>query len=117
MCTGLLSQLKNRCRSSSSPKDHSTANRKHSPDLLENLSELATPPPVENHDDVGLYRHHTLEENLRRNSRGEEPENADEDVDILVRHHTLEENIKLARELSAEMKRQLQELEGQRENS
>ncbi|KAK5020436.1 hypothetical protein LTS07_011541 [Exophiala sideris] len=79
-------------------------------DPLGNLSELAAPPPIENREDSTIYRHHTLEENLERNSRGEDIDAEDGEEDILVRHHTLEENLALAKELTQEMRRQSQEL-------
>jgi hypothetical protein len=67
------------------------------------------PPPDQNRDDSQVYRHHTLEENVRQMSRGEDID-AEDDEDILVRHHTLEENLELAEELGQEMRRQSREL-------
>ncbi|EHY57575.1 hypothetical protein HRR83_005516 [Exophiala dermatitidis] len=91
-------------------RPHTSKQRRQS-DPLGNLSEVSAPPPIENRHDSGLYRHHTLEENLRRNSRGEDVDGDDEEnEDILVRHHTLEENLELARELTQEMRRQSHEL-------
>lgn len=79
-------------------------------DTLGNLSELAAPPPIENRADSAIYRHHTLEENLERISRGEDIDAEAGEEDILVRHHTLEENLALAKELTLEMRKQSQEL-------
>ena len=101
------SLLKGKTSGAESP--HRT-NRRRPSDPLGNLSEIAAPPPVENRDDSKIYHRHTLEENLRRNSRGEDIDAEDANEDILIRHHTLEENIALAKELSKEMSRQSEEL-------
>jgi hypothetical protein len=84
--------------------------RRRSSDPLGGLSELAIPPPIQNRQDSAFYHHHTLEDNIESNARGEDPDEADADEDILVRHHTLEENIQLAQQLSQEIKRQSLEL-------
>ncbi|KAK5242091.1 hypothetical protein LTS06_011741 [Exophiala xenobiotica] len=89
------------------PSRRSTRRRQSDP--FGGLSEVSVPPPIQNRDDSQVYRHHTLEENVRRKSRGEDID-AEDDEDILVRHHTLEENLELAEELGQEMRRQSREL-------
>ncbi len=84
--------------------------RRRSSDPLGGLSELVVPPPIQNRQDSAFYHHHTLEDNIEINARGEDPDEADVDEDLLVRHHTLEENIQLAQQLSQEIKRQSLEL-------
>jgi len=87
--------------------------RRRPSDPNSSLSEVATPPPIQNRDDAEVFLHHTLEESLERSSRGpdtNEDENNSSADDVLVRHHTLEENIRLARVLSGELRRQSDEL-------
>lgn len=96
-------------RDSGERQSHHSRQRRQS-DPLGNLSELSVPPPVENRSDSKFYRHHSLEENLRRNEQGEENEFEDDGGDVIVHHHDLEDNLELAKELSKELRKQSQEL-------
>jgi len=76
-------------------------------DLLQNLSEIAVPPPIEHRDGVNFCHHHTLEENLSRNLSGDE----EDEFDVLARHLTMDEaNTDLSKRLSKEVTRQTEEI-------
>ncbi|KIW90989.1 uncharacterized protein Z519_08772 [Cladophialophora bantiana CBS 173.52] len=108
MLEKLLSLFKK--KDSGGKSSHPTKPRRPS-DPYSGLSEVAVPPPIQNRDESEVFLHHTLEESLRRISRGQENEaESGASGDVLIRHHTLEENIKLARELSQELRRQSDEL-------
>ena len=113
MFARILSLFKHRRHSSKSSQGtadrDSSATRQQSRDPLAALSELAIPSPIQNRKDAAVYTHHTLEENLRKISHGDDPD-AEDQEDILVRHHTLQENLELAKELSQEIRRQSEEL-------
>ncbi|KIW22714.1 uncharacterized protein PV07_10981 [Cladophialophora immunda] len=89
-------------------------NRRHlstPSDPFGDSTEEANPPSREDREDSGVRLHHSLEEALGREPRGEDALDAEDDEeDVPVRHHTLEENIELARELSQELERQSEEL-------
>ncbi|OAP62749.1 hypothetical protein AYL99_01976 [Fonsecaea erecta] len=116
-----LFKKKHLCTAETASQQPKTHPRRPS-DPYSSLSEVAVPPPIQDRDDSGMFfhHHHTLEENLERSSRGlnqdqdsegeGEAENACSGDGLLVRHHTLEENIRLARELSRELRRQSNEL-------
>ena len=69
MCAGFLSIFRRKgthAKPKRKPRDRSK------PDEFGGLSEVIAPLPVENQDGAPIYRHHSLEENIERASRGED---------------------------------------------
>ncbi|KEF54262.1 uncharacterized protein A1O9_09428, partial [Exophiala aquamarina CBS 119918] len=91
-------------------KRASSVSNKHSTENLSGLSELNVPSPIQNGDETGWHRRHTLEENIEAMSRGEDPDDEEDQEDGLRRNHTFQENIQLAWGLSQDLRRRSQEL-------